>query len=110
MKKLLSFFLLFCGIYGKMRLKRSFPAVNEHGMQLANEFQVVHPENIVLHSTLRDSSDFKILDISPLSISNDEIVTVSFSAKAPTGKEWIGAYSPPDVDITLTVPGMFLIY
>ncbi len=92
---------------GKMRLGRSFPKIDEHGMQLANEYQVIHPENVVRGSNKYvDGVDFKIDSISPLNINNDEIVTVSFTAKVPTGKDWIGAYSPSDVDITKTVPGM----
>lgn len=94
----------------KMNLKRSFPAVNEHGMQLANEYQVIHPENVKnrahAHRLGKEyaEGDFTIDEISPLNINNDEVVTVRFTAKTPTAKDWIGAFSPPDVDITKTVP------
>jgi hypothetical protein len=79
-----------------------FPDVSPEGFQIANEFRLVYPENIVVAS---DSTDeYSITSVSPLLISNDEIVTVKFTSNRPASTDWIGAYSPASVDITKTVP------
>lgn len=95
--------------------------------QLANEFQLLHVENIIsidelldnpftsshkyenkLMSSFLDSSsayEYSILDISPLLINNDDVVQVSFYSSHPSTSDWIGAYAPLDLnDLTTVVP------
>jgi len=99
---LLSFFA-FCA--ARVRLHRSFPAADEKGHQLANEYQIIRPENIKQPMLRADTgSSYKISHISPLLINNDDVVTVVFQSSTPGTKDWIGAYSPANVDITKTVP------
>lgn len=87
----------------------SFPLVGLRGEQLANEFQNLRPNYIVdarEKSSLRGTgSAYSILNVSPLLISNDEVVTVTYRAKNPSSTDWIAAYSPTDVDVKQTVPG-----
>lgn len=81
----------------------------------ANHLHLVKTHNIVqLHEDhhramqLADSGPvYTITSISPTSIDNDEVVTVSFNSTAPDNSDWIGAYSPPNVDITNTAPVKF---
>lgn len=103
--RLLSLALLIAHCACKINLHQPFPAENENGMQLANEYQIIKPHNIVLDDKRRDSDEYVITNIDPLFINNDDVVTVQFSTKNPSTKDWIGAYSPSDVDITTTVPG-----
>ncbi len=88
------------------RFSRShhFPDVLPNGKQSVNEFQFVDNEKIVLNHYLREDNSYVIKDISPLVIDNDDIVTVSFQSTKPSSSDWIGAYSPANVDITTTVP------
>jgi hypothetical protein len=72
------------------------------GEQIANEFQMILPENIQDHPTFSASPSgrpaYAIDDVSPLVINNDEVVTISFStSEATTTGDWIGAYSPASV-------------
>ena len=74
--------------------------------EFANEMFVVHPENI---KTVSGASGnvYIIEDVSPLQINNDDVVTVTYYSNAPNSAaygDWIGAYSPANVDITTTVP------
>lgn len=95
--------ILLQGYLAKPLLKRDFPKANALGEQLANEFQVVNPYGVV-KSPHHQSDNSYTIDVSPLLINNDDIVTVAFSSAEPTSGDWIGAYSPADVDITATVP------
>jgi acid phosphatase type 7 len=87
---------------------RSIPYETE----FANEFSLISPQNIRLQHEIHEeitaaSSSYVIESISPLLIDNDDVVTVSFSSNAPNSQaygDWIGAYSPSDVDIKTTVP------
>jgi acid phosphatase type 7 len=84
---------------------RSIPYETE----FANEFSLISPENIIHEEAEVSASGsyYLISSIAPLSIDNDEIVTVSFQSNSPNSNaygDWIGAYSPADVDITKTVP------
>lgn len=83
--------------------KHSFPLLTHTGEQSINEFQFIVPENIVDERSNSDIT-YQISEISPLVISNDEIVTLNFKSSLPASKDWIGAYSPSDVDIKKTVP------
>ncbi len=74
------------------------------GLEPANEFQMVQPENMKDYRSKYTAAQYNIDKISPILIKNDDVVTVSFTASAPTTGDWIGAYSPPDADITKTVP------
>lgn len=58
-----------------------------------------------------DAGTYEILTVSPTAIDNNDIITVSYFSTNPTPHtsngyqgDWIGAYSPSDVDITTTVP------
>ena len=85
----------------KFLKSHDFPLRTESGEQTANEFQMIHPERI---STELNPA-YSITSVSPLIISNDEIVTISFTSTGKTAtNDWIAAYSPANVDITTTVP------
>lgn len=84
--------------------KHLFPATSETGKQLANEFQLLHPENIASIVSLAASSAYTITEVSPLLINNDDVVTVTYTSDTPSSSDWIGAYSPADVDINTVVP------
>lgn len=71
---------------------------------MANEFQLVEPEYFRVAKHVSVDGTYKINDISPTVIKSGDIVTISYSASAPDHSDWIGAYSPPDVDFTTTVP------
>jgi len=89
----------------KPLLKREFPHTNTRGDQLANEFQILNPHLITKAPNHHKASDGSYsLSPSPLMINNDDIVTVKFSSSDPDGGDWVGAYSPSDVDPTATVP------
>ena len=49
--------------------------------QLANEFQMVEPQNIAFG--LKDDDSYILTRVYPLTIKNDDIVTVSFSSTDP---------------------------
>lgn len=72
-----------------------FPNVMIDGALIANEFQLIHPENInldALNSVTTDSAaTYQITSVSPVSISNNGVVTVSFYSSSPSSKDWIGA-------------------
>lgn len=73
--------------------------------EFANEFFELKPENII---AAEDSTSVYIIeDVSPLVITNDDVVTVTFYSNTPNIQpygDWIGAYSPANIDITKTVP------
>jgi len=69
----------------------SFPEVDEFGKQIANEFQILRSENIIIATT---TGTYEILSVSPNQIPNDGIVTVSYKSSNPDKGDWIGAYSP----------------
>lgn len=48
-----------------------------------------------------------IVNISPLKINNGDIVTILFYSDIPTADDWIGAYSPADVDPALSYPVIY---
>eukprot|EP01038_Epipyxis_sp_PR26KG_P012938 gene12938-17346_t len=50
---------------------------------------------------------YAINNINPLLITNDELVSVSFSTTNPSENDWIGAYSPPGADIFTQSPVKF---
>jgi hypothetical protein len=101
----------FMGVQGRFDL-HSFPEVDHSGMQLANEFQLLHPENIDTSRLTNQGNDdfyhdqYMITNIHPLVISNDGIVNVSYYSSYPQYGDWIGIYSPyVDADnISNTVP------
>mmetsp|Transcript_110172 Transcript_110172/g.215975 ORF Transcript_110172/g.215975 Transcript_110172/m.215975 type:complete len:633 (+) Transcript_110172:7-1905(+) len=81
-----------------------FAKYTPQGFEPANEFQMVLPNNIKDARGKTATGTYTINKISPILINNDDVVTVSFTASEPTTGDWIGAYSPPDVDFTQTVP------
>lgn len=85
--------------------KHTFPRQTPKGKEAANEFQFIQPENIVKDSKYNAAdSNYIINSVSPTVINNNDIITVTFNSLKPSSKDWIGAYSPADVDITTTVP------
>jgi hypothetical protein len=83
---------------GKHKFARHIPSSDE---EPTNEFQMIVPEAITFSTT---SGAYAFTSVSPLIISNDEVVTVNFTSSSPSSKDWIGAYSPINVNITETVP------
>ena len=71
--------------------------------QLANEFQLLDPSAISTGVSLT-SDNYSITDVSPLEINSNDIVTVFFRSTDPYYSDWIGAYSPPDANISTTAP------
>ena len=87
--------------------KHDFPLYTPQGKSSANEFQFIQPAKIVDRKTalLKDSAGtYSIDSVNPTLISNDDVVTVKYTSSSPKSSDWIGAYSPADVDITTTVP------
>lgn len=74
----------------------------DYGKGVTNELELLSPGSIKPVGATEVTRI--ITSISPLSIDNDEMVTVSFYSSHPSDNDWVGAYSPPDVDITKTVP------
>jgi hypothetical protein len=87
---------------------RSTAVENSH--LIANEFQLISPENIVdvtkedHHLHIEDilfkqnTAKYQI-SVSPRLINGGDIVEVSFYSLEASSSDWIGAYSPADVDI-----------
>jgi hypothetical protein len=70
--------------------------INVANIQHAGSGSRVHLESV-----------YTIDSVSPLVISNNGIVTVTYTAANPEASDWIGAYSPPDVDITVQAPVLY---
>lgn len=83
--------------------RHNFPIRDHRGRDSVNELQFIEPSNI----KVQQSKEYAILDVSPQLIKNDDMVTVTYKSDAPSSYDWIGAYSPADVDITTTVPVKF---
>lgn len=82
----------------------SFPLATPEGEFITNELQLIQPANIIIpHKHLLDETTYTLTP-SPLVISNNEVVTVSFSSSAPSNSHWIAAYSPANVNISQVVP------
>lgn len=85
---------------------RDVSMVYKDGREISNEFQLIEPQNIRHAKSLNGiaaSTQFTV-DPSPLLINNDDVITVQYFTSSPTSGDWIGAYSPADIDITTTVP------
>ena len=99
---------LFCKIsakiHDKFHGKHSFPRYTPDGNEAANEFQMIQPENIVDKRYKRAAVTHIIIKVSPTLIKNDDIVTITFQSSSPSTSDWIGAYSPANVNISETVP------
>ena len=85
------------------------PGFDYSNKATANEFQIMpEPSSIKIsdrYKTLANGEyDYEIVSISPLMISNNDVVTVTFRATNASKYDWIGAYSPADVDITQVKP------
>lgn len=86
----------------KAELEESF-VEKDYELFVTNELELVNPKNIV-HLSAASTTIRMITSISPLVINNDEMVSVSYYSSHPGENDWVAAYSPPDVDITTTVP------
>jgi hypothetical protein len=88
----------------------SFPDRDHRGRDTANEFQLVEVGNIKRAEAagvgvgVGAAGVYAIDTVSPLFIDNDDLVQITFTSDQPAINDWIAAYSPPDVDITTTVP------
>lgn len=107
MKSLIAFCVI--GYLSQLEARKTFGShafakYTPHGLEPANEFQMVLPENIKDYRSRSMEAAYSINKISPTLIDNDDVVTVIFSASAPTSSDWIGAYSPANADVTKTVP------
>ena len=58
----------------------------------------------ILQNLIFDAAEYSITKVSPLMIKNDDIVTIQYTTTKAATNDWIGAYSPADIDITTTVP------
>ena len=69
----------------------------------SNHLHLVFPNAIKIET----SDSYAITNVSPVLIDNDDIVYVTFSSTSPGEGDWIGAYSPPNADVTSTAPIKF---
>jgi len=72
----------------------------------SNNAHKVSPSHITFKNLDKDE-EYSIDSISPLYIDNDDVVYVTVSTNRPSVQDWIGAYSPADVDIRTTTPVKF---
>ena len=79
-----------------------FPKLNRFNQEPANEFELHIPNNIKL--SISSSVTYTISSVYPLYISNNDIVTITYESTTPSVGDWVGAYSPANVDITTTSP------
>jgi hypothetical protein len=73
-------------------------------IQSSGSHKLKFSEAIIAAAT---THSYQISSVSPTLIDNDDIVTVSYQSSHPQPWDWIGAYSPPDVNITITAPIKF---
>lgn len=96
-------------------LLKTYPFLRRIDVEtLTNEFQLLQPQNIKrdVSAIIKSRAGNYPIEPYPLNIDNDDIVTVSFYSPNPNQgdsstaihNDWIGAYSPADIDITTTVP------
>jgi Fn3-like domain from Purple Acid Phosphatase len=78
---------------------------DHRGDHIVNEFQLINNEAVYTKKT----NEHNITSVSPLLISNNGIVQLRYSANKPEEADWIGAYSPADVDVSKTVPVKFAL-
>lgn len=79
--------------------------IDHRGDHIVNEFQLINNEAVYTKKT----NEHNITSVSPLLISNNGIVQLRYSANKPEEADWIGAYSPADVDVSKTVPVKFAL-
>jgi hypothetical protein len=98
-------------VYKRFQRRHVFPDLLPTGEQSVNEYQFISPHHVKSRASLgsgvahfAEHDSYSLVDISPLVISNNDVVTVSYKTSIPSSKDWIGAYSPANVDITKTVP------
>lgn len=77
--------------------------LDHRGDHIGNELQLVNHETV----EKRKSNKHNITSVTPLIISNNGVVQLRFSAHKPEETDWIGAYSPANADVKLTVPVKF---
>lgn len=81
-----------------------FPLRDHHDRDPANELQFIEVDNIRAASGSSNDAVYSIDNVSPLFLDNDDIVQISFSSSQPSKDDWVGAYSPPEVNIHSTTP------
>lgn len=82
----------------------AWPAL-QPGDHIENEFQMLQPARLAFAAP--DVAANYSLAVSPLLISDDEVVTLNFSSSTASNGDWIGAYSPvpaSDAELFNTVP------
>eukprot|EP01039_Chlorochromonas_danica_P000779 gene779-844_t len=72
-----------------------------------NYLYKVKPETIRQAVELNAEQYYEISSVSPTLIKNDDIVTVILNTSTPSSTDWVGAYSPPDVNISESAPVKF---
>ena len=85
------------------------PGFDYSRKEIANEFQLMsEPSSIKVSNQFNllaeGEYDYELVNISPLLINNNDVVTVTFRTTNASKYDWIGAYSPADVDITQVRP------
>lgn len=80
-------------IYNTVSNSLPFDNLPFNNFSIANEFQLIQPHNIKLNNIkLDDNQSYHILNVSPLIISNNEMLTVKYYSKEPSNNDWIGIY------------------
>lgn len=81
------------------------PVLGDIHAEYTNEFQLINPHRIEHSMSLTEG--YSIDTVWPTLIDNNDVVTVTFSTLTPASNDWIGAYSPADVNISAVVPVRF---
>jgi hypothetical protein len=69
----------------------------------SNHLHLIDPSSITFQA--EETADvYTIVSVDPLLINNDDLVTIRFNSTSPADTDWIGAYSPPTVDVLQTSP------
>lgn len=65
----------------------------------ANHVHLINTLSIMGPEDMSAANVYNITSVSPTLITNDDLVYVTYTATNPGKYDWIGAYSPPDVDV-----------
>lgn len=70
----------------------------------ANHAHLINSASIRSKGVFDFGEYYSITSVSPTTIDNDGLVVVEFNTSYPTNTDWIGAYSPPSVDVRYSSP------
>jgi acid phosphatase type 7 len=76
-------------------------------MSAANHLHLISPSVIRVGSGFSQVETYSIFNVEPLVINSGDLVYVKFNTTFPSDSDWIGAYSPPDIDISTSTPVKF---